>query len=289
MKKDKKGAAIVVGMFLMIVVTITMYVLLGQIVPFSKTTSGLKNTSNSYYQAYAGIENSLLEIKKDSITLNTNPSFPSGDISNKSKITIRGSLLPPVGKGNSDNKNYSKISPGNPIQLELPVNLTNTNINNARLCFKVPDGLGDFNGNNDIIFWTLSSSDDTLNGTELIKGDDIKNSNIQCTASNGFIIGSKKGNNLSGVEDTFLSFYNSNCKTTVKCTLRLSVINPLKVGIGSGTQISHLDYQIRMGGIINLYHSIIESSGKSFGFKKDIEVQVPQTTLNQAFDFTVFQ
>jgi hypothetical protein len=34
---------------------------------------------------------------------------------------------------------------------------------------------------------------------------------------------------------------------------------------------------------------LIEASGKAYGFKKDLEVQVPQQTVNQAFDFTVFQ
>jgi hypothetical protein len=38
-----------------------------------------------------------------------------------------------------------------------------------------------------------------------------------------------------------------------------------------------------------LRHAVIETQWKTFGFRKDLDISVPQQTISEAFDFTVFQ
>lgn len=291
MKKNNKWAAIMIGMFLIIFLTLTMYVLMAQIVPFSRNTAWIQNASNAYYQAYAWIEDSLYKKRESTLT---NINYTSTTVSYKYDVSSLWSVVPAPWKWDSDNPDYSKISIWKPIQLKLPTILTTTILNsNARLCFKVPDWLWSFVWTDDIIFWSLSSSTDTLNGSVLIKWTDIKSSTFDCTSntSSPFVIWTKNWNKLDWNSETFSSFYNSKCKSGQNCILRLSVINPLKAKLLANpeTSIPYLEYQIRMWGDIELYHTTIESSWKSYWFKKDLKVQVPQSTLNQAFDFTVFQ
>lgn len=288
MKKNKRWSALMVWMFLMIILTLTMYVLISQILPFSKTTSWLQNSSNAYYQAYAWIEDSLLIKKSGSVW--SKPYTPNS-VAYKYDVSSIWSVVPAAWKWDSDNTNYSKISVWKPIQLKLPNNLNLANLNNSDLCFKVPDWLWEFKWIWDIIFWSITSNNETLNWESLILWLDILRSNLYCNWSNWFKISSKNWKKLDWNTVTFSSFYNSNCQWVDNCILRLSVINPLKARVWTGdiNSIPYLEYQIRMWGDIELYHTTIESSWKSYWFKKDLKVQVPQSTLNQAFDFTVFQ
>ena len=58
----------------------------------------------------------------------------------------------------------------------------------------------------------------------------------------------------------------------------------------NGNRIPYLEYQIDFWTFtVPQRYTRIQASGKAYGFKKDLEVNIPQTTLNQAFDFTVFQ
>lgn len=286
MKKNKRWSALMVWMFLMIILTLTMYVLISQILPFSKTTSWLQNSSNAYYQAYAWIEDSLYKKKNWSVT---NQWYPINTlVSYKYNVSSFWNVVPAIWKWDSDNIDYSKISVWKPIQLKLQPWL---NLSNSDFCFKVPEWLWDFKWIWDIIFWSITSNNETLNWENLILWSNILSSNLYCNWSNWFNISSKDWKKLDWNTQNFSTFYNSNCQWVDNCILRLSVINPLKARVWTGdiNSIPYLEYQIRMWGDIELYHTTIESSWKSYWFKKDLKVQVPQSTLNQAFDFTVFQ
>lgn len=288
MKKNNKWAAIMIGMFLIIFLTLTMYVLMAQVVPFSRNTAWIQNASNAYYQAYAWIEDSLYKKRESTLT---NINYTSTTVSYKYDVSSLWSVVPAPWKWDSDNPDYSKISIWKPIQLKLQPWLS---INSSRLCFKVPDfdwitNIAFNTWTDPIIFWSLSWKNsswvaDTLNWVDNLNPSVILSSRTFCNWTNWFNLNLKNWKKLNWDSVQFQNFYSSNC--TWWCVLRLSVINELKAW---WKPIPYLEYQIRMWGNIELYHTTIESSWKSYWFKKDLKVQVPQSTLNQAFDFTVFQ
>ena len=73
--------------------------------------------------------------------------------------------------------------------------------------------------------------------------------------------------------------------------MKLSLINPLYTT--TGLKIPYLEYTINPWDNVwtkfPLYYTTIDTSWKSYWFKKDLNVRVPQQTTNQAFDFTLFQ
>jgi hypothetical protein len=68
----------------------------------------------------------------------------------------------------------------------------------------------------------------------------------------------------------------------------MSVVNNLS--LSTWKKIPYIEYKINFNSVsVPERYTRIEASGQSYGFRKKIEVQIPQQTLNQAFDFTVFQ
>ena len=59
--------------------------------------------------------------------------------------------------------------------------------------------------------------------------------------------------------------------------------------------VPYLEWQMQLDSGMDLDNNIplrytrIESGGKSIWYKKELDIRVPTKTVNQAFDFTVFQ
>ncbi|USN57813.1 MAG: hypothetical protein H6767_05515 [Candidatus Peribacteria bacterium] len=72
--------------------------------------------------------------------------------------------------------------------------------------------------------------------------------------------------------------------------MKLSVIHPLELSSGD-TTAPYLEYRIEIGNgdTIPLRFARVQGSGKSYGFKKDIQANIPQQTVIEALDFTIFQ
>ena len=130
----------------------------------------------------------------------------------------------------------------------------------------------------------LSSDTDTLYAT----GSWITATNIN--SWNWWSINDKDGFILDGASSTFSNFYSSHCNNSGSwCTLKMSVINDL-VLTQNDTKIPYLEYQIIFwNNNLPDRYTRVEAYGKSYGFQKKLDVRVPQQTVNQAFDFTVFQ
>lgn len=296
MKKNNQWFSILVWMFLIIILTLSAYVILSYIIPFSQNTKWIENASRAYYYAYWGIESSLLDVKTSST--NTPLSLPASTSTwYYSLVWKNWNLNPPLWKGNSDiNTDYNKIWPNFPVQMEVWNNLLAWNISNVKMFLRVPAFTWwtlIFDATWPIINWSLSSTWNTLNATDYITQANIKNSitDYVSSSSNNFVFSSKNWKNLEESNLTFQSFYSGNCINN-SCILKLSVINPLKAKLSSWTSydIPYLEYKIDFwGASIPLYYTNIDASWKSYWFKKDLKVRVPQQTLNQAFDFTVFQ
>lgn len=105
---------------------------------------------------------------------------------------------------------------------------------------------------------------------------------------NSTALGSRDGLTLSGSARTFDNFYVNNCGVgKPKCTLKLSIINPLILTTGEAAP--YLEYKAQFDKAIPLQTAVIETQGYAGGFRKNITRFIQQMTTNEALDFTVFQ
>ena len=108
-------------------------------------------------------------------------------------------------------------------------------------------------------------------------------------------ISMKNGKTNSGSDSTFKAFYDanyvglngSNC-SGYKCTLKLSLIRPVK--LSGGRTISFLEYRISgFPSAIPSQYMTLHAEGYANGFLRTKEIQFPQITTNTALDFAVLQ
>lgn len=212
--------------------------------------------------------------------------MPSDAIGYAFQTFSSGTSIPQAWYGNSEySTGHNIISQTEPIQLEIGNNVLNLSSWNISFDFQVPAFTGGaltLSGiNTPMINWILASENDTLyaSGTWVTESD-----------INWWIwqIKDKDGITLSWNTPDFQSFYANNCWTNSGCILKLSVINDLVLS-SSAAKIPYLEYQISFPSSVPDRYTRIESYGKSYGFQKKLDVRVPQQTVNQAFDFTVFQ
>lgn len=276
-------------MWIMILITLSAYVILAYILPFMKSIRGVENTSGAYYQAYSGIEQALYHTKtRATLTTETGSVMNDESVAYSFQTFSSGTTIPEVWYGNSEySTGHNIISQTEPIQLEIG-NAYITNWTNVNFNFKIPAFTGGAltlsGSDTPIINWMLSSDTDTLYATgSWITATDIN-------SWNWWPINDKNGFILSWSGKTFSDFYAENCNDSGSwCTLKMSVINDL-VLYPSGTKIPYLEYQINFwNNNLPDRYTRVEAYGKSYGFQKKLDVRVPQQTVNQAFDFTVFQ
>jgi hypothetical protein len=122
-----------------------------------------------------------------------------------------------------------------------------------------------------------------------INASDICDSKNTCS---GIDFSFKQWIDLNGSQtsqERFATFYGNNCTaSTASCILKLSIVNKLETI--NLTKIPYLEWRIDFWGkSVPLRYEVIQASGKSYGFRKDLELRIPQQTVSEAFDFTVFQ
>jgi hypothetical protein len=291
MKKNTQWFSIIIAIWLVLFISLSSYVILDTIVPFSKNTKWMEQSTSAYYLAGAWIEKALFHVAKrgdlttDGILLMS----PTSTWFSFNTFSI-GTNIPEPWYWNSEyNADYNQISLVEQLQLEVWNNMV-TDWSMVDFYFKVPA----FTGwtltlswwSSPIINWILSNEDDSLIATwSYLQASQISNSSN--TAST-WKINSKDGLTLWWATQTFSSFYTTNCQTK-SCILKMSIVNDLVLSTWN-TKIPYLEYRINFGGQnVPQRYTLIQASWKAYGFKKDLEVQVPQQTVNQAFDFTVFQ
>lgn len=286
MKKNNGWFSIVIWMALMILIVLSAYVILAYIIPFMKSVKGVENTSGAYYQAYGGIEEALYFTKhRATLTSETGGVMPSDAIGYAFQTFSSGTSIPQAWYGNSEySSGHNIISQTEPIQLEIGNGFIIWNIS---FDFQVPaftGGLLSLSGaNTPMINWILASENDTLYAS----GTWVTTNDINTSTSNAWQINDKSGITLLWGQQDFQTFYTNNCWSNSGCILKMSVINDLF--LTSGAKIPYLEYQITFSSSVPDRYTRIESYGKSYGFQKKLDVRVPQQTVNQAFDFTVFQ
>jgi len=293
---SKSWFSIVLALWLTVFFSFIGLYILEYMIPYSRNVSGIENASNAFYQWYAGLEQWIYAHSLKTVTTYWNEINASGwdlNINYAYSSTSSGTIIPSTGQWDSEyDQNFNRISPDNVAQF-----LVGNNRISAPLTLRVqiPDLDGvwwlneQFNTtqNDDILVWQLSS--DTASLTTL-SWSLITETQIQWWSSGySFNIWPRTWTNLDGISnETFWSFYGSNCWSWSECVLTLSIVNPL-VLINNQTQLSFLEYRLTSNGAIPLPATAIVSVWKSRWFAKKLEVQVPQLSTNSAFWFTIFQ
>jgi len=283
MKKNKNASSLIIAIWITLVMSLLALYILEYIIPFGKNTKNIEQSVNAYYQADSAIEDSLLSIKWKKLwyekvdLLNWNIDFAI-------KMTASWTVLPPVWRWNSEfDEDYNIIKIWEPIQIEI----WNWKKSNLKIYFKVPDL--DKTSNETlswttlkIVNWQLSWKYDVLNSSwSQITASEIDGNNIN--------IWNRNWRKLDDSPKTFNQFYTDNCNWSNSwCILKMSILNKLELDSWN-TSVPYLEWKIENDNSIPLRYTIINTTWKSYGFQKSLEVKVPQQTVNEAFDFTVFQ
>lgn len=293
MKKNKKAFSLLVAMWLVLISSLLAYTILEFIVPFSKDVKWIENSTMSYYMANNWIEEGLYFFSKrtDSQLRDEYTKSYVTDYDYKFNTFSSWTFLPPVWKWNSPfDKDWNTIGISNPIQLIIWLWFV-TNVNTLSIDFRVPDFNRDWLylqtlswTTTPMINWQLVAPDDALNATT---ANLFTANNVNAWVQNFNILSWKKVSD--GSIDTFPAFFSSNNCNTVKCVLKISIINPLEFAT-TWWIIPYLEWKMNnWANNIPLQYSVIESEWKSNWFVKKMQIKVPQETVSEAFDFTVFQ
>lgn len=294
---QKTAFSIVFAMWFVLITSITSIYILSFIIPFSKNIKGVEFATHSYYSAYSGIEEALYLYGSGAQNKQYGYEATRNMVGSQDfwyDISSQWNYIPSVWEGNSEyDTNWNILSPSEPIQLFVGWgNIWNGGtVSFPVIRFRTPDVSWAWRPtlaaatNSWAILWQISSTTDTLNpqNNTFITVFDVNNiSNI------GVNFGSRAGQILSGGSQTIDTFYSSNCNSvSAACSLKFSLMTNL-IDM-SWTSIPYLEYQIVSNNAIPLRFSKILAEGNYNGYLKTLEVNIPQQTLNQAFDFTVFQ
>lgn len=297
MKNNKKWFSLIIAMWLVLVITLLAFTVLEYIVPFWRDIKWIENSSVAYYQANSAIEDWLYKVyeRNYSWALDMRTEYYTSFswlVTNKYSTTSSWKTIPLAWDWNSNyDINYNTIAEWNPIQLSIwKWLITNSTLN---ITFKIPNldwwslNVEQLSLNDPIVNWQLSSNSNTLNATWSYIYKNLINGNTQTNLFDP----TYKWVDLNWSTKTFSSFYTSNCTwTNSGCILKLSVIN--KLLLTSWEVSPYLEWKINVtwtNPTLPQRYTKLKSSGKSYWFTKDINIRVPAPTVNEAFDFTVFQ
>lgn len=296
MKNNKNAFSLILAMGLVLISSLLAYTLLEYMIPFWKNVKGIENSTKAYYQANNWIERGLYHFStRTNLRAETSKNYTSL-IDYKFSTFSSWNILPSTWFWSSDfDKNWDTISLSNPIQLSI-WNWFVTAINTLRLFLRVPD-LDRWPLLETLAWWILpivnrqiSSPSMTLNSNSwsIIKANQICPSTWACSWIQLSTLPNWTLLNWSAMN--IWTFYSTYCTGTNKCILKFSVINDLKTTWTPSVTIPYLEWRLTSWtNILPLRYSRIESSWKSLDFTKSLEVRVPQETVSEAFDFTIFQ
>ncbi len=308
-KNNKQWFSILLAMWITLVTGMIAILILEFIIPFSRNIKWVENSSAAFYQSYSGIEEAMWFISQNDLWAGSTESFEQSSQQDTAySVESMTNIIPPVWKGNSEyDSDRNRFDNNFPIQLAIPDKTPAINFSSVNFTFRIPvelESWNDIKWNDDtqpyIINWIITGIsnqngtkwdwDDVpvvLNGlnSELIEKSEIWDPNISiwnkewrtidwatCSVKD-FIDGSWACNSIYNIYDV---------------TLKMSLVDQLI--LENGKSIPYLEYQIDFwSDSVPWRYTQIETSGKSYGFRKNMDIKVPQQATNQAFDFAVFQ
>jgi len=289
MKNNKDWSALIIAIFVTMIITIIGIFLLDKIMPLARNVKWIENSNMAYYEANTWIESALFGMSSTDPSQEPSSSGWTAILWYNYTTKANVDTIPLPSEWNSEyDTNYNKIWIWEPVQ--LVINNNTLSWNNINFNFKIPNiwwinpTLNPSIAWSWIINWILSGSWKSAFASgeaNMIKWSEIP--------TNNWKIYIKNWTDLNWSWWTFANFYSQfNCNNTEKCTLKLSVINPLLL---SNWQIApYLEYKIdSINPKIPNQYSKITSDWNSFWFKRTIKKNIEQLTSNEAMDFTVFQ
>lgn len=280
---------------------IIMVYLLDKIIPISRTVKWVENGNVAYYEALTWIESALLTMTWSDPTTETSKNLNiTAQKDYWYTILATWSIMPITWEWTSEyDSSWNRIWPWEPIQLYL---LNWMDWVNAKFKFRVPKLSSDWTVYSMtwtmawswLISWSLSWSWETLISTwaaSMIRYEEIWDSGN--TSWTNILLDARNWYRLDLAEVSLSTFYNDtldwNCLSTNRCTLKLSLINPLY--LSNWSIAPYLEYQIDWWTNPKLpeQYAIIKSDWYSTWFKRSKRKEVRQMTINEALDFTVFQ
>ncbi len=307
-----RGSALLIGMWLIIILTVIWVVFLEKIWRFSDQTENIEQSNASYYLATSAIEEAIYTTDKRTpwgISLIGTGTIQTVWYTGAASPFTQ--VVPRPGNGNSDfDPNWNIISLGDPVQIVIP---NGVRWNDVNFYFRVPDLDNNPVTNRDsldvslngkwIVNWVIAASTEALfasGETNVFTDDEIIDWNNLSPPL--VTIQNKSGNTSSGWSMIFDFFYsnsshlngtdpvNGKC-LSFWCTMKLSLLRPILLTWGKS--IPFLEYKIDFTAwfpawipdqFINL-----STKGYSNGFLRTRTIQIPQITTNTALDFTILQ
>lgn len=296
MKKNNYWFSLPLAMGIVVLMSLLAYTMLEYVIPYSRDVKWVENSSKAYYQASSAVEDwqYYLNVERTDETSDNSTLF-TWEISNKYVTTSVWNTIPPAWEWNSQyDNNWNTISQWNPIQLSVWNDYLDLASDNFNLNLRIPDIDGDtyynditlswssFTPYTPIINWQLSSFNNTLYAS----WSKITNYDINPLFNEA--LDNKNWSDISWNILSFETFYNNNCWSGSWCIFKVSVVNPI-LDSSNWSSIPYLEWKLETGNDIPIRYIKLESSWRSYWFKKDLEVKIPTETVNEAFDFTVFQ
>ena len=299
MKKNKNAISLIIAIWLALIMSLLALYILEYMIPFWKNTKNIEQSVSAYYYANSAIEQTLYDINWTDLWTEINKSLPITSTWFSVNMTALWRVMPPIWQWNSEfDSNYNRIRIWEPIQIEVwwwivTTSWPNNTTGDFTIHLQIPD-LNKDDSYNEVLSWDslkiinlqLSSDDDVLNasGSQITANDINDNSNDWRE-----YIWYRDGRKLDDSPQKFRDFYYDNCSGTSSwCILKMSIINKLE--LTDWTSIPYIEWKFyNKDKDIPLRYTIIDTVWKSYGFQKWLRVKIPQKTLNEALDFTVFQ
>lgn len=296
MNNNKKAFSLIIVMWIVLVTSLLAFTLFELIFPFSKSVIWVENSSKAYYLANSWLEDWLYKLKNNENINNLNFSLEKNNLNNlnnfnssrawvKVELVNKSKIEPIEWKWNSGfNSDYNKISVWEPIQIDLK---WLDNLDTLKISFRVPI-IDNISINPPELFWDNSLS---YISWQLLSDVEFYSSNEQTSITKANINDSRwinvsdLKNNISNIWNKFKEFW---CGAK-KCILKFSILNELKTK--KWVLLPYLEWKISnwLWKDFRLRYANIFSEWKESGYLRKLDIKIPQTTVNEAFDFAVFQ
>ncbi len=313
MKKNKNWFSLVIAMWIVLVSSLLAYTILEYMLPFSRNIKWIENSTKAYYKSNSWLEKWLYFFstrKNQYIIEDTSwwtPNYATSYSWYIFSTFSSGSTLPEAWNWNSEyDSDWNTISVWNPIQLSVWYDFIR-DLNNLVIKFRTPE----INWSRWELktwvwyiswqlvwdWWALYSNSWSLINWDGMKSE--KRQEIRLLEGSSYTSWWSEIRNISlgsffqwDAEIPWTWIESINCDSpNKKCILKFSVIRDLETD--SWLKIPYLEWRVSSDwpnpDNIPLRYSIIDSTWKSGGFARKLKIRYPQETVNQAFDFAVFQ
>lgn len=312
MKKNKKAMSLIVVMGIVLISSLLALSLMWLIFPFARSVIWIENSSRAYYQANSWLEQWLLKVKKIYSPENQNISnwselkYGTDYLWYKEKTIYLWNNEPAPGKWNSVDKDFNILSIWEPIQMEFEKNLESVHltIRPPKLDWIRTQKLSedwDYAKKN-LISFTLTSFDwssyftypnptkpETYFTPSRINWDIKKGWNWKEWNTgefwNAIWLFYK---DWQVIEKEYLESMKEICAK--KCIYKFSLVNDLISAKNTKILLPYLEWKIESwNSKIKLRYSEVSSEWRANWYVRNLNVRSPQNTVNEAFDFAVFQ